>query len=363
MGRVKKQPKKEAAKKPGSQVQGTVTLKTLAAHVGLSLGTISALLNDSPSSKHIPQKTRERVLAAARELEYRPNFFARSLRNKRTYTIGVIAHEIGDSYSSIVISGIEKLARQKEYFFITGIHRHDPDLFDRYAKLLLQRGAEGIITVDYNLHHSLPVPTVAIAGHPHYEGVTNIILDHERAAWIALQHLVGLGHRKIAFMRGHPASSDSKDRWLAICGVAQKMGIEIDPSLTLQFEMQESTPKIGYIYGKKLIAGGLRFSALFAYNDISAFGAMRAFQEAGYHVPQDISIIGFDDIPWAEFQYPSLTTVRQPLQHMGEIALQTLLERLEGRETYRREIAIQPELVVRESTAKASANQLAVSPK
>jgi LacI family transcriptional regulator len=141
------------------------------------------------------------------------------------------------------------------------------------------------------------------------------------------------------------------------------MGIEIDPSLTVQFEMQESTPKIGYIYGKKLIAGGVRFSALFAYNDISAFGAMRAFQEAGYHVPQDISIIGFDDIPWAEFQYPSLTTVRQPLQHMGEIALQTLLERLEGRETYRREIAIQPELVVRESTAKASANQLVALPK
>ncbi|HZR59029.1 MAG TPA: LacI family DNA-binding transcriptional regulator [Terriglobales bacterium] len=358
MGEVKKQPKKQAVLKKGNRVQGAVTLKTLSAHVGLSLGTISALLNDSPSSKHIPEKTRERVLAAARELEYRPNFFARSLRNKRTYTIGVMAHEIGDAYSSIVISGIEKLAREKNYFFITGIHRHDPGLFDRYSKLLLQRGAEGMITVDYNLQHSLPVPTIAIAGHPHFEGVTNIILDHERAAFIALKHLVELGHRKIAFMRGHPASSDSKDRWLAICRTAQTMGVEIDPSLTIQFEMQESTPKVGYIYAKQLIADGLRFSALFAYNDVSALGAMRAFQEAGYHVPRDISIIGFDDIAWAEYQYPSLTTVRQPLQHMGEIALHALLERLERREAYPPEIAIEPELIVRESTAKAASTSI-----
>jgi DNA-binding LacI/PurR family transcriptional regulator len=363
MGHVKKNQKNEAPKKTGHQAQGTVTLKTLAAHVGLSLGTISALLNDSPSAKHIPQKTRERVLAAARELEYRPNFFARSLRNKRTHTVGIIAHEIGDAYSSIVISGIEKLAREREYFFITGVHRHDPDLFERYVKLLLERGAEGIITVDYNLQHSLPIPAVAIAGHPHFEGVTNIVLDHERAAFVALRHLAELGHRKIALMKGHPASSDSEDRWRAICCVAQKMGIEIDSSLVIAIEFQESTPRIGYTYAKKLIAKGLRFSAMFAYNDVTAFGAMRAFQEAGYHVPKDISVIGFDDIPWAEFQYPSLTTVRQPLQQMGEIALQTLLARLEGTEPYRQEIAIQPELVVRESTARALADCLAASPK
>jgi DNA-binding LacI/PurR family transcriptional regulator len=340
-------PKKEKA-------PGTVTLRTIANHVGLSVGTISALLNDSPSGKHIPHETRERVLAAARELDYRPNFFARSLRNKRTNTIGVIAHEIGDSYSSLVIAGIERLARQKDYFFITGIHRHDPGLFEKYAKVLLQRGAEGIITVDYNLEHSLAIPTVAVAGHPQHKGVTNITLDHERAACLALEHLVSLGHRKIAFMKGHPASSDSATRWQTISGVAARMGLEIEPRLVIQIESEESSPLVGYLYAKKLIAGGLPFTALFAYNDITALGSMRALQEAGYNVPRDISVIGFDDITWAEFHYPSLTTIRQPLGQMGEIALQTLLDKIEDRENGKQEIAILPELVVRESTAQAA---------
>src|SRR5437879_13433612 len=103
----------------------TVTLKAVAAHVGLSAGTVSAVLNDAPSAKHIPKATRERIIAAARKLDYRPNFFARSLRKQRTFTIGVIAHEIGDGYSSSIIAGIEASARQRDYFFVTGIHRHD----------------------------------------------------------------------------------------------------------------------------------------------------------------------------------------------------------------------------------------------
>ena len=131
----------------------TVTLKAVAAHVGLSPGTVSAVLNDAPSAKHIPKPTRERIIAAARKLDYRPNFFARSLRKQRTFTIGVIACEIGDGYSSSVIAGIEATARERDYFFVTGIHRHDPELFEKYARLLLQRGAEGIISLDFNLEH------------------------------------------------------------------------------------------------------------------------------------------------------------------------------------------------------------------
>src|SRR5437879_3318690 len=171
-----------------------VTLKSVASHVGLSPGTVSAVLNDAPSAKHIPKVTRERIVAAARKLDYRPNFFARSLRKRRTFTIGVIAHEIGDGYSSTIIAGIEDSARQRGYFFVTGIHRHNRQLFEDYSRLLLQRGAEGIITLDFNLAHSLPVPAVAIPGHTQNEGVTNIVLDHRRAAELALKHLTSLGH-------------------------------------------------------------------------------------------------------------------------------------------------------------------------
>jgi LacI family transcriptional regulator len=329
-----------------------VTLKAVAAHVGLSAGTVSAVLNDAPSAKHIPKHTRERILAAARKLDYRPNFFARSLRKRRTLTIGVIAHEIGDGYGSSVIAGIESEARQKDYFFLTGIHRHDPQLFERYCRLLMQRGAEGIITVDYNLAHSLQVPAVSIPGHMENEGVTNIVLDHHHAAELALKHLVDLGHRNISILRGHPESADSRHRWNAVQVVAQEIGLELDPELVVQIDSTDSSPSVGYPYGRQLIEKKRPFTALFAYNDISAIGAIRAFQESGFRVPQDISVVGFDDIPAAAFHYPSLTTVRQPLHKMGEIAVEILIARIDGQKDWPREVSVQPEIVQRESTCQ-----------
>jgi DNA-binding LacI/PurR family transcriptional regulator len=330
-----------------------VTLKAVAQYLGLTPGTVSAVLNDSPSARSIPQETKNRIHAAAKELNYRPNFFARTLRNKRTYTIGVIAEEIGDSYSSPIISGIEQYLRSRDYFFLTVVHRHDPVLLTRYSQLLSERGVEGIITVDTTVQEAPLLPTVAIAGHKKLKGVTNIVLDHEKAANLALNHLKSLRHERIAFMRGNPVSSDAKDRWDAICRVASQIGLEIDPELTMQISTDDPTPMLGYPFTKQLLATKRKFTALFAYNDISAIGAIRALQEEGLRVPQDVSVMGFDDIPGAAFHSPSLTTVRQPLSRMGEVAAQSLLERIEGKKEYPSEIAIEPELVVRESTAQA----------
>lgn len=332
---------------------GPVTLKSVAAHLGLSAGTVSSVLNDAPSARHIPKSTRERIIAAARKLDYRPNFFARSLRKQRTFTIGVIAHEIGDGYSSSVISGIEHGARERNYFFVTGVHRHDQELLDKYARLLLQRGAEGIITVDFNLGHSFPVPAIAIPGHMENKGVTNIVLDHHRAAELALKHLIDLGHSQIAILKGHPDSADSNSRWKAVEQVMQEVGLVLDPELVIPIDSRDSTPNLGYPFGRKLVEKKRPFTALFAYNDISAIGAIRAFQEAGMRVPQDVSVVGFDDIPAAAFHYPSLTTIRQPLHKMGEIAVELLVAQIEHQSEWKQEIAVQPELVIRESTARA----------
>src|SRR5579862_8849552 len=339
-------------KKP-SQKPAVVTLKAVAQHIGLTPGTVSAVLNNSPSARSIPQETKNRIHAAAKELNYKPNFFARTLRNKRTYTIGVIAEEIGDSYSSPIISGIEQYLRGRDYFFLTVVHRHDQVLLNRYSQMLSERGVEGIITVDTTVQEAPTLPTVAIAGHKKLKGVTNIVLDHERAAVLALSHLKELQHQRIAFMKGNPLSSDANDRWEAICQVARDIGLNIDPDLTIQIDADDPTPRLGYPFAKQLLAREKRFTALFAYNDISAIGAIRAIQEQGLRVPQDISVIGFDDIPAAAFNTPSVTTVRQPLNRMGEVAAQSLLERIEGKKEYLSEIAIEPELVVRESTAKA----------
>lgn len=340
-------------KKPGQKPQ-VVTLKAVAQHLGLTPGTVSAVLNDSPSARSIPQETKNRIRAAAKELNYRPNFFARTLRNKRTYTIGVIAEEIGDSYSSPIISGIEQYLRQRDYFFLTVVHRHDPALLSRYSQLLSERGVEGIITVDTTVQEAPMLPTVAIAGHRKLKGVTNIVLDHERAAVLALNHLKSLGHERIAFMKGNPVSSDAKDRWEAICRVSGQLGITIDPELTVQIDADDPTPALGYPFTKELLSRHKPFTALFAYNDISAIGAIRALREHGLRVPEDVSVLGFDDIPGAAFNSPSLTTVRQPLNRMGDTAAQCLLDRIEGKKEYPSDIAIEPELVVRESTAKAS---------
>ena len=331
-----------------------VTLKTVATHLGLAAGTVSATLNNSPAARSIPEHTKKRILAAAQELNYRPDFFARTLRVKRTFTIGVIAEEIGDAYGSQVISGIEKYLTGQNYFFLTVVHRHDPRLLAAYSQMLVERGVEGIITVDTSILAEPSLPTVAIAGHRQIAGVTNIVLHHKRAARLALEHLKALGHEEIAFIQGQVFSSDSEDRWKAITEAAADLRIRIRPELTVRIDSTVSTPEVGFPVTKELLARKQRFTALFAYNDISAIGAIWALREAGLHVPGDVSIVGFDDIPGAAFADPGLTTVRQPLVRMGEIAAQTLVSRIEEREGYVPEIAIEPELVVRDSTASVA---------
>jgi LacI family transcriptional regulator len=339
-------------KKPASAT-AKVTLRTIAEHLGLTPGTVSAALNNSAASRSIPEHTKKRILQAAQELNYRPNFFARTLRLKRTYTIGVITSEIGDAYGAQVISGIEQYLQQRGYFFFTVIHRHDPKLMASYSQLLLSRGVEGFITVDTSVTETPAVPTVAVAGHRPVTGVTNISLDHKRAALLALLHLRDLGHEEIAFLKGQPFSSDSASRWASICEVAQEIGVRIRPELTVQIGGTNSSPSIGYPAGKELLSRHTPFTALFAYNDISAIGSIWAFREAGLRVPEDISVVGFDDIPGAEFANPGLSTVRQPLIRMGQIAAETVVDQIEGRGEYVPEIAIEPEFVARASSGTA----------
>jgi DNA-binding LacI/PurR family transcriptional regulator len=332
-----------------------VTLKAVAERVGLAPGTVSAVLNNAPSARSIPEHTRQRIRAAAQELKYRPNFLARSLRKKRTYTVGLILEEIGDAYGSMIISGVEAYLRQHNYFFLTVIHRHDAAMLRDYSQLLLERAVEGFITVDTTLPESPPLPTVSVAGHRTLKGVTNVVLDQEKGARVALEHLVGLGHRKIAFMKGQPFSSDSEDRWAAVCRVARDLGLMMDPDLIIHLEFDDPSPQLGYPYAKQLLARKKPFTALFAYNDIAAIGAIRAIQEEGLRIPHDVSVVGFDDIPWAAFNTPSLTTVRQPLREMGQIAAETVIRMIEQEQEqdYPSEIAIEPTLVVRESTGPA----------
>lgn len=337
-------------KKAQSRSGKPVSLKILADYLGLCPATVSLVLNNVPG-RSIPHETRERVRAAARKFNYQPSLLARSLRKQRTFTVGVLVPELSDGYHTMVMSGIGDHLMQEGYFYFSAHHRHKPDLVEEYPRLLIGRGAEGIIAIDTALEHELPVPVVAVAGHKHISGVTNVLLDHKHAAELALGHLHQLGHRHIAFMRGQPFSSDSNDRWRSIVTVARELGIEIRSELTIQLEKDLTSPELGYPVIQQLLSHKRRFTALVSFNDIAAIGAIRALRDANLSVPEDVSVVGFDDIRAAAYHNPSLTTIRQPLHDMGQSAARILLQRIQGFKDYPKECAVPPELIIRESTA------------
>jgi LacI family transcriptional regulator len=330
-----------------------VNLKTLAEHLQLSPATVSLVMNRSDVADAIPQETKDRVFAAARKYKYRPNFFARSLRAQHSFTIGVIVPEVSDGYSAAVMSGVEDHLLQEGYFYLVASHRHRADLIDEYPRMFVERSVDGIIAVDTPWRLNLPVPVVTVSGHNSVKGVTNILLNHRRAAELGLKHLYRLGHRRIAFIKGQEFSSDTEVRWDSIVRVAGRLGLKIHCHLVAQLEGDSPSPQLGYLAARKLIASGEVFTAIFSFNDISAMGAIRALCQLGWRVPQDVSVVGFDDIQSSAFQNPSLTTVRQPLREMGQAAAKLLLKRINRPgSAHLRQHIVEPELVLRETTAR-----------
>ena len=335
---------------PGPLPGQPISLRTLGEYLNLSPATISLVLNNAPGVRSIPQETRDRVIEAAAKFDYRPSFYARSLRKRQSFSIGVLVPELSDGYATEVLDGVEEFLIEEGYFYLTASHRRRPDLIEEYPRLLMERSVEGFIVIDTILEKTLALPTVVVAGHRSIEGVTNVVLDQKRAAELALRHLYQLGHRKIAFMRGGSHSSDADERWECLMAVARDLKLTVAPELCVQLQLRVSTPELGFGPTIELIQRGLDFSALIAFNDIAAIGAIRALMNHGFRVPEDVSVVGFDDIQGAAFHNPSLTTIRQPLRQMGVVAARILLQRIRGQATFPDVVPIHPELVIREST-------------
>ncbi len=327
-----------------------ISLRVLGDYLDLSPATISLVLNNAPGVRSIPQDTRDRVLAAAKKFDYRPSFYARSLRRKQSFSVGVLVPELSDGYSVLIMDGIEEVLIEEGYFYLAASHRRKADLIEEYPRLLMDRSVEGFIAIDTALQHSLPIPVVAVAAHRKIEGVTNIALDHKRAAELAMRHLYQLGHRHIAFMRGQTFSSDSDDRWKNLMAMSRELGLQVQPELVVQLELNISSPELGYPVAQHLLQQKRPFTALVSFNDIAAIGAIRGFRDHNLRVPEDISVVGFDDIQGAAYHNPSLTTIRQPLRYMGTTAAKLLLQRLRAQKDDPGHIAVAPELIIREST-------------
>ena len=330
-----------------------ITLRKLAEHLGLSRTTVSMILNDVPEATRFPKETRQRVVDSAKRLGYRPNYFARSLGRKRTYLFGVIAPDFGNGFEAAVLSGFQRRLLNTGYTSFISTHLWSPALLQKDVETLCDRGAEGLLLINSTPNESPGIPAVTICTDRSPIWSTRVSIDNAFGMDKAIDHLASLGHREIAFIRGPEGSGDTEERWKAVLATSKRLGIRVDPHLTVQLERLDppGTRHVeeGRIAGEDLLQRGRHFTALVAFNDISALGAMTAFREAGRRVPEEISVMGFDDIEFASIAYPPLTTVRQPLHEMGATAAELLLRKVGSDESVRN-VRIRPELIVRSST-------------
>jgi LacI family transcriptional regulator len=356
--------------KRSSSKSQAVTMRDVATQSGFSPATVSIVLNNAPLARYIAPATKKRIEEVARKLGYRPNAMARFLRSKRSHSVGVMLFDITDPFCTLVLRGIENALYQASYVPIFADAHNQRNRFERYLEMLLERHVEGLIVVanwlfvDIQLLADLSkrnIPAATIGFELPGDHISSVMVDNETGARLALEHLYQLGHRKIAFMRGPKMLIDSAPRWRGIQKFAQSAGIEIDPVLVQQLPESldpNSSFESGFRFTEEWLQHKKRFTALMAFDDLAALGAIRALTKAGVKVPEQCSVTGFDDVALSSLAAPSLTTVRQPMEAMGGLAVNIVMEginaALEKREWNIVSHKMNPELVIRDSTRAVS---------
>ncbi|MGA7906532.1 MAG: LacI family DNA-binding transcriptional regulator [Candidatus Sulfotelmatobacter sp.] len=343
-----------------------VTIKDIAGQSGVSVTTVSMVLNDGPSAQRISEKTRKRIWRIAGELGYRPNLFARSLRSNRSHTLGVVVFDITDPYCTQILRGIENHLRPSGYFPIVSDLQNDRAQFRPSLDMLLGRRVEGIIAIANPVYLETELfseftrrnlPAVVIGRELKGTAISSVTVDNEAGTRQVVQHLYELGHSKIAVLRGPKALADSALRWRGLEQFALEVGLRLDSRLVLEIQGRNSTYAEGYQLTEELLKQGLEFTALVAFDDLTACAAIGALSKAGRHVPKDCSVAGFDDIPSSAFYNPPLTTVHQQLEMQGwlgaEIVEELMRAAVEKRTFTPRHRIVAPELIARGSTGPA----------
>lgn len=348
---------------------GHVTLLDVARACGYSVSTVSIVLSEAPLSQNVAATTRQQIRAMAQQLGYHPDAFARSLRRRRSQTIGVLAYDLSDPYCIPIVRGIQAGLQPASYLPLVMDAQTQRGLFDSYLQMILERRAEGVIVIaswvfdETNLLSDIEknnVPIVIVSRDLTERGVSSLLVDNEVGGALAMRHLNELGHRRIAVIRGPEELFDSAPRWAGVRRAAAEAGIQFDPRLVFQLPGLVD-PASGFEGGldcaRQMLASGRPFTAVLAFDDLTALGVVRGLTEAGLRVPEDCSVLGFDDVLPAAVATPGITTIRQPLKEMGLLAAEWMLEAVEGREhgspAEPKLHKAQPELVVRMSTARA----------
>lgn len=333
-------------------MQKLVTIRDVAAAVGVSPQTVSRVINNRPD---VAAETRRRVWEVIQELDYQPSAVARSLVSKRTYTLGLITADFSDYFFTQVIVGAESEARKHGYFFMLCSTERNPADEPEYLRLLTERQVDGILfarpSTEQDSRHVAAlvrrgVPIVTTAYYLPGEQLTVVDVDNVDGGLQATRHLVDGGHRRIAMITGPADWKSVKDRSTGYRLALKQVGISFDPSYV---EEGDWSYESGYEAMRRLLLKAPGLTALFAQNDCMAIGAMRALRQAGRPVPRAVAVVGFDDIPAAAYCHAPLTTMRQPMQEVGRVATQLLIDLVNNPTVERKEVLLKAELVRRET--------------
>ena len=352
-----------------------VTLADVARASGFSTSTVSIVLNETPLSRYVAAKTKEHIRQKAAEMGYHPDALARSLSRRRSQTIGVLVFDISDPFCMSLLRGIERTLYQTPFLPIIMDADNRPEQFDRYLDMLIGRRVEGLILVANWLFAEIDalskieknrIPITVVGGDLTRRSIQSVVVDNETGGYAAIKHLYRLGHRRIAVLRGPEELDDSSRRWCGIQKFATEVSLRFDPRLTLQLSASID-PNSGFEGGlrltSQLIDAKLDFSAIVAFDDLTALGAIRALWLAGRRVPDDYSVIGFDDVPHAALSTPAITTIRQPMLEMGSLAANLVLEEIAAPQPLSSHVELlhqlQPQLVERDSTRKVGRSRTA----
>ena len=338
-----------------------VTLKDVAEKVGVSTAAVSQALTNSSSNILVSEKTREKILDVVKELNYSPNVYARSLRTQRTYIIGVVIANIESGHFGPIIGGIEEVVIPREYqFLITDAH----GIAGREVACVnyfLSRQVEGIIFVGAPkdcsdkvvrkvMEERIPCATIERDSRicP-----PSVVINNESGGYLAAKYLLELGHRRVAFLSGPPNRVDCQDRLKGYKRALKEFGVDFKDFMIgkeIMGKREKYTQGCGYDIMKALLRQYPEATACFCYNDLSAIGAMKALKDEGRKIPEDFSIVGFDDAVFAQYVDPPLTTICQPTRELGRKTATFLLEVLSGGDRKAAErIVLEPELIIRET--------------
>ena len=326
-------------------------IRDVAMAAGVSIGTVSRVLNDHPE---VSSASRDRVRAAIAQLDYRPSQVGRALSKRAIAAIGVLVPDVTDPVFMLIVQGIESVASRYGYAVMLANSERTASKETRFGNLMAQFGVSGAIVVgggrqrDRELAKLLgPIPTVVVA-RPSASGVfPSAAIEHYVAARTAVEHLLDLGHTRIGCVRGDPRSEAGSERYRGYLEAMEARGLAPEPELATGNAFELS---VGFSAAAQLLDVDPRPTALFFSSDEMALGGLRAIRDRGLRIPEDISVVSLNDIPFAATSDPPLTTVRMPAREMGMMGMQMLSDLIEGRGPVR-DVVLSVELVLRQSTA------------